>query len=318
MMTSQAHEELVRIAVIDSHTGGMPTRVVTAGFPELHGGTVAARRADLQRRFARLTRAVVAPPRGHEALVGALLVPPDSADAHTGVVFFDQSGVIGMCGHGAIGLAHTLRAHGRIGTGRHRLDTPVGAVAIECLADGRVAVANVPSRRLAHGIRLQVDGVGAVTADIAYGGNTFLLVKQPAIDLAQPPEALIALTRAILAAAHRAGHTSVDHVELLGPATVADAHARNFVLCPSGTYDRSPCGTGTSAKVACLAAEGELAPGEAWVQESVTGSVFTVTYQWLDRGSGTIAPRVVGSATLTAEGDLLVPAEVLDPDPANA
>ena len=146
MMTSQAHEELVRIAVIDSHTGGMPTRVVTAGFPELHGGTVAARRADLQRRFARLTRAVVAPPRGHEALVGALLVPPDSADAHTGVVFFDQSGVIGMCGHGAIGLAHTLRAHGRIGAGRHRLDTPVGAVAIECLADGRVAVAYVAER----------------------------------------------------------------------------------------------------------------------------------------------------------------------------
>lgn len=306
-MTPNALAGLARIKVIDSHTGGMPTRVVAGGFPEPQGRTVAARRDDLRRRFGRLTRAVVAPPRGHEALVGALLVSPDSPDAHTGVVFFDQSGVIGMCGHGAIGLAHTLRAQERIGDGRHRLDTPVGPVAIEVLADGRVAVANVPSRRVAADVTLAVDGVGAVTADIAYGGNTFLLVKRPVLDLAQPPEALIAHTRAILAAAHRAGHTDVDHIELLGPPTVAGAHARNFVLCPSGTYDRSPCGTGTSAKVACLAADGELAPGQAWTQESITGSVFTVSYEWIDRPGGWIAPRVVGGATLTAEGDLLFP-----------
>jgi len=306
-MKRTASLALRRVSVIDSHTGGMPTRAVLDGFPKLRGDTVADQRDDLRRRFGRLARAVVAPPRGNDAVVAALLVPPDSATAAAGVIFFDQSGPIGMCGHGTIGLAHTLRSLGRIGEGRHLLDTPAGQVAIECRADGRVAVANVPSRRLASGIALQVDGVGHVTADIAYGGNTFLLVRRPAIDLAQPREALVATTKAMLTAAHRAGHGEVDHVELHGAPTLANASARNFVLCPSGAYDRSPCGTGTSAKVACLAADGELEPGEEWVQESITGSVFTVSYQWIDRNRGLIAPLVVGAAELTAECDLLFP-----------
>lgn len=303
---------LRRITMIDSHTGGMPTRVVTDGFPNLRGDTVAARRDDLRRRFPRLARAVVAPPRGNDAMVAALLVPADSTQAAAGVIFFDQSGPIGMCGHGTIGLAHTLRALGRIGAGRHQLDTPVGPVQIECRTDGRVAVANVPSRRLASGISLQVNGLGKITADIAYGGNTFLLVKQPAIDLGQDREDLIATTKAMLTAAHRAGHAEVDHVELHGPPTLPAASARNFVLCPSGAYDRSPCGTGTSAKVACLAADGDLQPGEEWTQESITGSVFTVSYQWIDRDRGLIAPLVVGEAELTAEGDLLFAPQDVD------
>ena len=306
---------LSRIAVVDSHTGGMPTRVILDGFPELSSTTVAGRRDELRRDFAHLSRALVAPPRGHEAMVAALLVPPDAPQAAAGVIFFDQSGVIGMCGHGTIGLAHTLRALGRIDDGRHTLDTPAGQVTVECLADGRVAVANVPSRRLAQEVSFHADGVGEVTGDVAYGGNTFLIVTRPRIDLDQPLEALVAATKAIRAGAHRAGHRNVDHIELLGPPTRAEANARNFVLCPSGTYDRSPCGTGTSAKAACLADDEKLRPGELWRQESITGSLFTVSYQWIARHAGVIAPRVVGAAELTAEADLLFAPAALQPRP---
>ena len=314
-MKQQPLEALSRIAVVDSHTGGMPTRVILDGFPELPSATVAGRRDQLRRDFAHLSRALVAPPRGQEGMVGALLVPPDSPQAATGVIFFDQSEVIGMCGHGAIGLAHTLRALGRIGDGRHTLDTPAGQVSVECLADGRVAVANVPSRRLTPAVSFHADGVGEVTGDIAYGGNTFLVVTSPRIDLNQPLEALVSTTKAILAGAHRAGHRNVDHIELLGPPTQARANARNFVLCPSGTYDRSPCGTGTSAKVACLADDGKLRPGEPWLQESISGSLFTVSYQWIVRDAGVIAPLVVGAAELTAKADLLFAPPELKPRP---
>lgn len=314
-MKQQTFRTLSRIAVVDSHTGGMPTRVIMDGFPELSSATVAGRRDELRRDFAHLSHALVAPPRGHEAMVAALLVPADSPQAAAGVIFFDQSGVIGMCGHGTIGLAHTLRTLGKVGDGRHTLDTPAGQVAIECLPDGRVAVANVPSRRLAPSVSFHAEGVGEVTGDVAYGGNTFLVVTSPRIDLDQPLEALIAATKAIRAGAHRAGHRSVDHIELLGPPTQAEANARNFVLCPSGTYDRSPCGTGTSAKVACLAADGKLRPGEPWLQESITGSVFTVSYQWIACDSGVIAPLVVGAAELTAKAELLFPPPDLKPRP---
>lgn len=316
-MNRPASFGLHRMSAIDSHTGGMPTRVVLDGFPQLRGGTVAESRDDLRRRFDHLANAVVAPPRGNDALVAALLVPPDSPQAATGVIFFDQAGPLGMCGHGMIGLVHTLRALGRIGDGHHHLDTPVGRVDVECRPDGRIAIANVPSRRLAPDVVLQVEGIGTVTADIAFGGNHFLLVKSPPVDLAQPAEDLLAIAKAALAAAHQAGHTEVDHVEMHGPPTLPGASARNFTLCPSGAYDRSPCGTGTSAKVACLAAEGKLAPGEPWVQESITGSIFTVSYEWIDRDQGLIAPLVVGEAELTAGCELLFPPGDLEPRPAS-
>lgn len=312
-MTQITSNDFSRISVIDSHTGGMPTRVITDGFPALQGQSVAKRRNDLASRFGGLTRAVVAEPRGNEAMVAALLVQPDSPQAAAGVIFFDQAEVIGMCGHGAIGLAHTLRAMGRIGEGSHRLDTPVGSVHVECRPDGKVALSNVPSRRLASDITVEAEGVGEVTADIAYGGNTFLLVKSPEIDLSQPVEDLLSITKAIMAAARSSGYKDVDHIELYGPPTVPEADSRNFVLCPSGTYDRSPCGTGTSAKVACLAEDGELEPEEEWVQESITGSLFTITYQWADEDSRLIAPLVVGEAELTAEGELLMTPPEMEP-----
>ena len=305
--------DLAKLTVIDSHTGGMPTRVIVDGFPPLRGRTVAERQHDLASRYGRLRRAVVGEPRGSEPLVAALLVPPDNPAAATGVIYFDRAEVLGMCGHGTIGVAHTLRALGRIGEGGHLLDTPAGSVEVRCLADGRIRLANVYSRRLASGVRLQVPDVGPVTADIAYGGNHFLVVSAPVIPLDQPVEALLATTRRIMTAA-RAEGLDVDHLELHGPPTRQDAHARNFVLCPSGAYDRSPCGTGSSAKLACLAADGQLAPGERWVQESITGSVFTLSYQWVDRAAGLIAPEVVGEAELTAASDLLLPPALLATD----
>ena len=304
---------LARLSVIDSHTGGMPTRVIVDGFPPLRGATLAERRDDLASRYKRLRDAVVDEPRGNEPMVAALLTAPDSDAAATGVIYFDRAEVLGMCGHGTIGVAHTLRALGRIGEGGHRLDTPAGSVEVCCLADGRIRLANVHSRRLASGVRLQVPDVGPVTADVAYGGNNFLVVSAPAIPLHQPLDALLSTTRKILAAA-RAEGLDVDHLELHGPPTRPDAHARNFVLCPSGAYDRSPCGTGSSAKLACLAAEGKLAPGEPWVQESITGSVFALSYQWVDRTTGLIAPVVIGEAELMAAGDLLLPPGQLAPD----
>ena len=303
-----------RLSIADSHTGGMPTRTILDGFPTLRGTTTAERQYDLATRYGRLRDAVVGEPRGSEPMVAALLTPPDHPDSATGVIFFDRAGVLGMCGHGTIGVAHTLRALGRIGEGSHSLDTPAGQVEVACLPDGQISVANVNSRRLAADVQFDVPDIGPVTADIAYGGNNFLLVTSPSIPLAQPLPTLTAITSKILNAARKQG-LDVDHVELHGPPTRTDANARNFVLCPSGTYDRSPCGTGSSAKLACLAADGELAPGERWVQESITGSVFTLRYQWADPAANVIAPVVTGSAELTAAGDLLLSAAGPEPIP---
>lgn len=293
-----------RISVVDSHTGGEPTRVITGGFPAPAGDSAAERRDDLAARHGRLLRAAVDEPRGSEAMVAALLVPPDSPDSLTGVIYFDRSGVIGMCGHGTIGLVETLRHLGRIEPGVHRIDTPEGRIEASLASDGAVTVGNVASRRLEAGVSVEAADIGRTIGDIAYGGNLFFLVRSPFIDLNLPVETLLYFTKEIRSGLHRDGRR-IDHVVLYGPPTRPGAHSRNFVLCPSGTYDRSPCGTGTSAKLACLAAEGELAPGEEWVQESITGSVFTVRYSWHDRKRREIAPFITGRAEVVAEGDLL-------------
>ena len=308
-----------RVQVVDSHTGGMPTRVITAGFPQLQGATVAERRDDLERRFPTLRRSIVIEPRGSDPMVAALLGPPDSPGAAASVIFFDRADVLGMCGHGAIGVVHTLRAAGRIAVGQHCLDTPAGAIEVECLADGRVRLANVPSRRLAAGVALQVEGVGRVSGDVAYGGNTFFLATDPQIDLLQPLAVLNNVAQAIQRACAESAVeqpvlAAVNHIELMGSPTRANAHARNYVLCPSGAYDRSPCGTGTSAKVACLAADGLLAAGREWVQESITGSLFSATYTWIDKAQGVIAPSITGDAEIVAQGDLLFRTQELLPE----
>ena len=306
-----------RIAVIDSHTAGEPTRVVLSGGPALAGATLAEQRADFARHHDGFRAAVANEPRGSDTMVGALLVPAVAAGCATGMIFFNNAGMLGMCGHGTIGVVATLAHLGRIGTGRHRLETPVGVVEAELHADGRVTVFNVPSRRHAAGVTVDVPGLGPVTGDVAWGGNWFFLVDGeqfegraavPAITLAQV-EALTELTWRIRGALERAGVTgaqgaTIDHIELFGPPQPG-ADSRSFVLCPGKAYDRSPCGTGTSAKLACLAADGLLAPGAGWVQESVIGSRFEANWQPVEGSAGDILPAITGRAWITAEATLL-------------
>ena len=306
-----------KIAVIDSHTAGEPTRVVLAGAPALQGATLAEQRADFARRHDAFRSAVACEPRGSDTMVGALLVEPRAPGCAAGMIFFNNVGLLGMCGHGTIGVVATLTHLGRIGVGRHRLDTPVGPVETELHADGRVTVFNVPAYRHARGVTVDVPGVGPVTGDVAWGGNWFFLVDaaqlepMPTLALAHV-EALTDLTWRIRGALVAQGVTGaegaeIDHIELFAPTPTADS--RNFVLCPGKAYDRSPCGTGTSAKLACLAADGHLAAGTPWAQESVIGSRFEGRWAPLEGQPDRILPAITGRAWITAEATLLLAAD---------
>ncbi|HUY33050.1 MAG TPA: 4-hydroxyproline epimerase [Pirellulales bacterium] len=297
------------IQVIDSHTGGEPTRVVIAGGPDLGGGDMNARREVFRQRHDAFRSTVVNEPRGCDAVVGALLCEPLDADCSTGVIFFNNVGYLGMCGHGTIGLIVTLAHLGRIRPGEHRIETPAGVVSATLHDDRQVTVRNVPSFRSAAGVRIQVEGYGDVTGDVAWGGNWFFLVADHREELALANvERLTDVTWRIRQALVRAGIAGsdggeIDHIELFGSPHSAGADSRNFVLCPGKAYDRSPCGTGTSAKLACLVADGKLRPGQVWRQESIIGSVFegSVTLEG-DR----VIPHIKGSAHLCAEATLLV------------
>jgi 4-hydroxyproline epimerase len=273
------------IPIIDSHTGGEPTRVVLNG--------VSAENLE------KFRRAIICEPRGHEVIVGALLESPQDASCVAKVIFFNNVGLLGMCGHGMIGVIATLKHLGRIAAGEHRIETPVGVITATLHDDDRVSIRNVVSYRKAKAIK-----AAGVTGDVAYGGNWFFLVADHGLELtrANIPQ----LTRASLdmrEAVRAVGFPEVDHVELVTPPHDAANHSRNFVLCPGGEYDRSPCGTGTSAKLACLAADGKLAPGEVWRQESIIGSVFEGRY---DSAEGGIVPTITGRAFITAETTLII------------
>lgn len=265
-----------RLTVIDSHTGGEPTRVVVSGGPDLGRGPLVTRRERFQREFDRFRSAVVNEPRGSDVVVGALLVEPEDRTCVAGVIFFNNVGYLGMCGHGTIGLVVTLAHLRRIGPGDHRLETPVGVVTATLHPNGEVSVTNVPSFRKAKAVAIEVPGLGRVTGDVAWGGNWFFLAEYAALPLALANvDQLTDVTWRIRQAVNAQGFPEVDHVELFGPPTIPGAHSRNFVLCPGKAYDRSPCGTGTSAKLACLAADGKLAEDAPWIQESIIGSTFT-------------------------------------------
>lgn len=301
-----------RMRVIDTHTGGEPTRVVLEGGPDLGSGTLAERRARFVAEFDHFRTAIVNEPRGSEVLVGALLVPPDDPQSATGVIFFNNVGVLGMCGHGTIGVAVALGYVGRLGAGTHRFDTPVGSVSVAYDGRHRVTLENVPAYRFRAGVTVEVPGVGVVQGDIAWGGNWFFLVDWPHANLTwEHVSELTAWTtqvrRALTAqGVTGAGGAEIDHIELCGPAHHPAHDGRNFVLCPGLAYDRSPCGTGTSAKVACLAADGLLAEGELWHQESIVGSVFQASFR---RQGEQIIPRITGTAYVTAEATLLIDPE---------
>jgi len=357
-----------RIEVVDSHTEGEPTRVVVDGWGEVAGATMAERREELRRRHDALRRAVVCEPRGHEAVVGALLTPPVEPGSAAGVVFFDNAGYLGMCGHGTIGVVRTLEFLGRLPAPRGsqdgaagkrratqsvRLDTPVGTVEAEIRVrgwddasdsgdagdggdgragggdqaaeafeeidgeddedgeEGAVTVTNVPARCHALDVAVEVPWLGRVTGDVAWGGNWFFLTgigQLGGVPLARDQvAALTEATQRIREALAGAGITGeggaeIDHVEVFGPPSQPRADSRNFVLCPGGAYDRSPCGTGTSAKLATLYARGELPPGRRWRQESLTGGLFTA---WLSREGDALVPHIRGRAFITGRATLL-------------
>jgi len=296
-----------RIEVIDSHTGGEPTRVIVAGGPDLGVGSLAERRERFRREFDRYRSAAVNEPRGSDVVVGALLVPPEDRSCAAGVIFFNNVGYLGMCGHGTIGLVATLAHMGRIGAGTHRFETPVGIVTATLHPSGEISVANVASWRARAAVTLAVPGIGAVTGDVAWGGNWFFLVADHGQDLSLANvDKLTDYGWRVRQTLNAQGFPDVDHIELFGPPAGSAMNSRNFVLCPGKAYDRSPCGTGTSAKLACLAADGKLAEGEPWVQESIIGSTFTGTFRWLDRAAGRIEPVITGKAFVNAEATLLL------------
>ena len=305
------------VRVIDSHTAGEPTRVVVSGGPELGDGSMAERRDRFAADHDDFRRAVILEPRGSDALVGAILCPPTEASCATGVIFFNNVGYLNMCGHGAIGVAVTMAYLGRAERGELRLETPVGVVSVTLRTPNEVTIENVPSFRFRPNVAVEVDGLGVVRGDVAWGGNWFFLVDATTVEglssisLESEPE-LTDATRRIKTALARQGITGrggaeIDHIEICGPPGSPDAHGRNFVLCPGDAYDRSPCGTGTSAKVACLAADGVLQPGEDWVQESLIGSRFAARYH--RNTEGEIIPSITGEAFVCGETTL-----IRDPD----
>ena len=298
------------VRVIDSHTGGEPTRLVLEGGPELGDGPLAERVRRFREHFDPYRSAIVNEPRGSDPLVGALLVKPQRTDCAFGVIFFNNVGYLGMCGHGTIGLIASLAHAGKVLPGTIKIDTPVGAVETELHPDGRISVSNVVSCRAAHGVAVEVGGIGRIVGDVAWGGNWFFLVAahDRSIDL-KHVESLTDFAWRVRAAINAQGHPDVDHVELFGPSDRPGVHSRNFVLCPGKAYDRSPCGTGTSAKLACLAADGKLAEGETWTQESLIGSLFEGRYRWHDRAKGEIVPTITGTAYVTGESLLRLDAD---------
>ncbi len=295
---------LKKVGIIDSHTGGEPTRVVVSGLPDLGSGTVADQLRVFREQHDGFRSAVVNEPRGSDVLVGALLLPPQDPSCVAGVIFFNNVGCLGMCGHGTIGLVKTLEYLGRIQPGTHRIETCVGIVSALLAADGSVSVTNVPSYRKLKAATVQVPGIGPVSGDLAWSGNWFYLIEQhgQVLELANV-EKLTDYTWRVRQAVNSQGYPEVDHIELFTPSPNPGAHSRNFVLCPGKAYDRSPCGTGTSAKLACLAADGKLAEGDTWVQESIIGSRFTGSYR---RAGEQIIPTITGTAFVNAEATLLL------------
>ena len=299
-----------RLHVIDSHTGGEPTRLVMDGFPELVGDTLAEKLDYLRTHHDQWRRACLLEPRGNDVLVGALYCAPITPGATCGVIFFNNAGYLGMCGHGTIGLVASLYHLGDIAPGVHHIDTPVGPVAATLHADGAVTLRNVPAYRYRQAVSVQVPGHGVVQGDIAWGGNWFFLVSDHGQTLQMDNvDALSDYTRTLLKALRTQGISGadgavIDHIELF--ADDAQADSRNFVMCPGGAYDRSPCGTGTSAKLACLAADGKLAEGETWVQASITGSQFEGRYE---RDGEQVRPFITGRAYMTADSTLLIDAQ---------
>jgi 4-hydroxyproline epimerase len=298
-----------RIHIVDSHTGGEPTRIIVSGGPDLAEGSMAQQMERFRLDHDYLRSALANEPRGSEVVVGGVLCRPADPSSAAGVIFFNNVGYLGMCVHGTIGLVTTLAYLGKITYGDHRIETPVGTVTATLHETGEVTVVNVASRRTAANVTVPVPGYGVVTGDVAWGGNWFFLVNDNPVELnianiEKLTEFAWAIRRA-LATNGIAGtdDKEIDHIELFRPSRKPGIQSQNFVLCPGKAFDRSPCGTGTSAKLACLYADGKLAPGEVWRQESIVGSIFEGQIRIED---GQVLPIIKGSAFITSEADVIL------------
>ena len=300
---------LQRVGVIDTHTGGEPTRVVISGGPDLGTGTLLEQKERFQRDFDEFRSAVVNEPRGSDVMVGALLRPPVNSDSVASVIFFNNVGPLNMCGHGTIGVAVAFEYLGRIKLGCHQLDTPVGTVKFELKEKNKVTIQNVPAYRYRKDVELEVAGLGKIRGDIAWGGNWFFLVNEHGQELRlQNVEHLRTVTMSIrngLQVNNITGKDGqeIDHIELFSAPVDPNNDSRNFVLCPGGAYDRSPCGTGTSAKLACLFEDGKLAAGQIFRQESILGSLFEGS---ISEQNDELVPNITGTAFVNAEATLIL------------
>ena len=298
------------LTIIDSHTGGEPTRTIVSGGPELGSGTMAERLEVFRQDFDHIRSALVNEPRGSEVMVGALLCEPVDSSNAAGVIFFNNVGYLGMCGHGTIGLAVTLYHMGKIDLGLHTFETPVGNVEVHLMTPNKAMINNVPSYRYAKDVKVVVDDIGEVVGDIAWGGNWFFLVQEHGQEmLISRSEQLLDYSWKVRQALEAQGITGekgqlIDHVELFSkPIDPEFADSRSFVLCPGRAYDRSPCGTGTSAKLACLYADGKLTPGQVWRQQSIIGSVFEGSVNLVD---GKVIPSITGEAFVNLQAQVII------------
>ena len=301
--------------IVDSHTEGEPTRVIIEGGPDLGSGSLAQRAEKLAKEYRDFYRSIVVEPYGQEAMVGALLTEPTRADCVAGVIYFDAAAVIGMCGHGTIGVAATLAHLGRIGLGTHKIETPVGVVEVTLTDKNTVNVKNIDSYRYKKSVQVEVPNIGPVIGDIAYGGNWFFMVDNSPTavhpnNIRALTDVSIAIREAVIAQGHTGGEGGViDHIVLFGPALTEKGHSRNFVLCPDDAFDRSPCGTGCSARLACLAADNRLEPNVSIYQESTIGSGYTLSYQFSENASSAfkyVIPSIIGQAFITREGTMMI------------
>jgi 4-hydroxyproline epimerase len=296
------------VHVIDSHTEGEPTRVIIAGGPDLGNGSITERLSRFSTHFDHFRSGIVCEPRGSEVIVGALLMTPVEPDSSAAVIFFNDVGFLGMCGHGTIGVLTTLAHLGRVEPGMHKIETPVGTVHATLHEDGSVTVENVPSYRYRAGVEVTAPGYGVFTGDVAWGGNWFFLVTEAPCELTTANRSeLIAVSTAIRSALHASGITGhegafIDHIEFFSEPVGKENSSRNFVLCPGASFDRSPCGTGTSAKMACLYDDGKLAPGTIWRQEGILGTVFQGSVR--EGSDGQVNPSIRGRAWVTGESKL--------------